>query len=205
MNVHPAPKTFFRRNTMRRFVCSYCLLFLSLLVLCANQSRAQRLLDTQHISAAEKVGKNTEIPMKLGTLVQAKAGGGFQAFVTTPSQRIAYAVSDKSSRNHGSGAPDPLVNELHLNRLRVTGLPFPTGAGQHNSRKVVICDATLHTCLNPAHQVLDVNQVVAEFEMPDVTALVKTSRTIIIRIQTDAGSWEPDIPIVLSALNKLGK
>jgi len=164
----------------------------------------QATLSPHQIHQAEVLGRKTDVPLKLGTLVQAKQGEGFQAFVTTPVQRIAYATSDTTSTAHGSGAKDPFAGELHLNRLRVTGLPYSSkGSGQHNARHIMLCREDEHECLQPAHEVLVANQAVAEFDMPLVTKLFGGgSQTIVVKIATDSGSTEPNIRLVLSSLDK---
>ncbi len=182
------------------FIAGMCTMFMSVQ---PNGLHAQAVLTPQQIAQAEALGRKTDIPLKLGTYIRTGKGGDIQAFVTTPEQRVAYAVADLTSYAHGSGGKDPLSSELHLNRLRVSGFPYPNiGPGQRNSRHVSLCSASGPECLKPAHEVLDVNQVVAEFDMPAVIRLSGRSRTFVIRIQTDAGEFEPDITVSLASLNK---
>lgn len=168
-----------------------------------TSAHGQKVLSARQITSAEALGRRTDIPLKLGTLVQSAKGDGFQAFITLPEQRVAYAVSDMTSKSHGSGAKDPLVSELHLNRLRVTGLPYGTsGFAQHNTRLVILCNSANQGCIKPSHEVLDVNQVVAEFEWPAVLALAGPQQLVILTIQNNVGGFQPPVHISLATLNK---
>ena len=135
----------------------------------------------------------------LGTLVHSSTKD-WEAFIPPPEERIASAKSDMKSKDHGSGKKDPLSGELHLNRLRVTGLPYR----QHNSRHVQLCEDKGQNCINPSHEVRDANQAVAEFEMSSVLRISGARGLFRLRIQTDDGSFEPDVLIALRDLHKSG-
>lgn len=157
----------------------------------AGMIHPQTSLSTSEISTYEKLGRTTAHSLKFGTLASVK-GDSFEVFILSPLQRIAYTSSEEASTHH----VDILKSELRLNRLRIDVLSYE----QRHSRQVVLLDKTSKKKLQPAHAVLDMDQVVAEFDMNLVITLGGPTGDVLIQITDESGRVHPNVPFNLRSL-----